>query len=138
MFGIFRERRQLRRRVEELEFELEIAAITLRATKETWETALRKELRTRSELTQQFSELQSENRVLREHIRSAEHDLDLRDRLLGNNFGQLLFFLERRWEPETLLRMLYEKLSLPGRRKAAIEYYRSHGFDVNDEQDTRS
>ncbi|EOR9476990.1 hypothetical protein FHC86_RS08290 [Escherichia coli] len=133
MFGVFRERRQLRQQVELLEMELDIAKIELKASKEVWERNLLAAFEEQRKLTRLLSEEQSKNRKLEDELRDARRDADLRDKMLGRNLGALIYFIEQRWEPKTLLELLYEKLSCVGKRSAAIEYFRSHGFEVKDE-----
>ncbi|ECY5169897.1 hypothetical protein AVA60_00615 [Salmonella enterica subsp. enterica serovar Enteritidis] len=133
MFGVFRERRQLRQQVELLEMELDIAKIELKASKEVWERNLLAAFEEQRKLTRLLSEEQSKNRKLEDELRDARRDADLRDKMLGWNLGALIYFIEQRWEPRTLLKLLYEKLSCVGKRSAAIEYFRSHGYEVKDE-----
>ncbi|EBW6076990.1 hypothetical protein A4K93_18360 [Salmonella enterica subsp. enterica serovar Schwarzengrund] len=133
MFGVFRERRQLRQQVELLEMELDIAKIELKASKEVWERNLLAAFEEQRKLTRLLSEEQSKNRKLEDELRDARRDADLRDKMLGWNLGALIYFIEQRWEPKTLLELLYEKLSCVGKRSAAIEYFRSHGYEVKDE-----
>lgn len=133
MFGVFRERRQLRRQVELLEMELDIAKIELNASKEVWERNLLAAFEEQRKLTRLLSEEQSKNRKLEDELRDARREADLRDNLIGWNLGALIYFLEQRWEPKSLLEMLYRKLSCVGKRSAAIEYFRSHGYEVKDE-----
>ncbi|EBQ5762006.1 hypothetical protein BTA67_07890 [Salmonella enterica] len=132
MFGVFRERRQLRQQVELLEMELDIAKIELKASKEVWERNLLAAFEEQRKLTRLLSEEQSRNRKLEDELRDARRAADLRDNLIGCNLGALIYFLEQRWEPRTLLKLLYEKLSCVGKRSAAIEYFRSHGYEVKD------
>ncbi|AWN08874.1 hypothetical protein MLDJOKPK_00021 [Salmonella phage SPAsTU] len=130
MFGVFRERNRLRHRVDVLELELSISKIELGASKEVWEKHIREGLETQRKLTRQLSELQSENRKLSEQLKEAQKEADIREEMLGWNLGALIYFLEQRWSPDALLKLLYEKLSYPGRRSAAVEYFRSHGYEV--------
>ncbi|HHS7556218.1 TPA: hypothetical protein ACTPQ1_004508 [Salmonella enterica] len=133
MFGVFRERNRLRHRVEVLELELTIAKVGLGATKETYQKHLRDAYEEQRKLTRRISELQSENRKLEEEMKEARRDADLREKLIGWNFGALVYFTEKRWGTEILLKTLYEKLSLQAKRCAAKEYFRSHGYEVKDE-----
>lgn len=130
MFGVFRERNRLRHRVDVLELELSISKIELGASKEVWGKHIREGLETQRKLTRQLSELQSENRKLSDQLKEAQKEADIREEMLGWNLGALIYFLEQRWSPDTLLKLLYEKLSYPGRRSAAVEYFRSHGYEV--------
>lgn len=130
MFGVFRERNRLRHRVDVLELELSISKIEFEASKEVWEKHIREGLETQRKLTRQLSELQSENRKLAGQLKEAQKEADIREEMLGWNLGALIYFLEQRWSPDTLLKLLYEKLSYPGRRSAAVEYFRSHGYEV--------
>ncbi|EPV1081401.1 hypothetical protein ACV1R9_002238 [Salmonella enterica subsp. enterica serovar Bareilly] len=129
MFGLFQEKKQLRRQLEILELELSLSKTELEISKEAWKRNLDESFEERRKLTRLLSEEQSKNRKLEDERRDA----DLRDKMLGWNLGALIYFIEQRWEPKTLLELLYEKLSCVGRRSAAIEYFRSHGFEVKDE-----
>lgn len=133
MFGVFREKKQLRRQLEILELELSLSKTELEISKEAWKRNLDESFEERRKLTRLLSEEQSKNRKLEDVLRDARRDADLRDKMLGWNLGALIYFIEQRWEPKTLLELLYEKLSCVGRRSAAIEYFRSHGFEVKDE-----
>lgn len=129
MFGLFQEKKQLRRQLEILELELSLSKTELEISKEAWKRNLDESFEERRKLTRLLSEEQSKNRKLEDELRDA----DLRDKMLGRNLGALIYFIEQRWEPKTLLELLYEKLSCVGKRSAAIEYFRSHGFEVKDE-----
>ncbi|EBY3091995.1 hypothetical protein DVG57_05070 [Salmonella enterica subsp. enterica serovar Typhimurium] len=133
MFGLFQEKKQLRRQLEILELELSLSKTELEISKEAWMRNLDESFEERRKLTRLLSEEQSKNRKLEDELRDARRDADLRDKMLGWNLGALIYFIEQRWEPKTLLELLYEKLSCVGRRSAAIEYFRSHGFEVKDE-----
>ncbi|EAA3130953.1 hypothetical protein DRU65_02740 [Salmonella enterica subsp. enterica] len=133
MFGVFRERSRLRHQVKVLELELEIARTELSASKEVWEENLRAALQRQREYCLQLSDLHRKHDAVVSELHEARRDADTREKMLGWNLGALIYFLEKRWEPDTLLKLLYEKLSLPGRRSAAIEYFRSHGYEVKDE-----
>ncbi|EBQ9842298.1 hypothetical protein DM039_13210 [Salmonella enterica subsp. enterica serovar Braenderup] len=133
MFGLFQEKKQLRRQLEILELELSLSKTELEISKEAWKRNLDESFEERRKLTRLLSEEQSKNRKLEEELRDARRDADLRDKMLGWNLGALIYFIEQRWEPKTLLELLYEKLSCVGKRSAAIEYFRSHGFEVKDE-----
>ncbi|EAB4791083.1 hypothetical protein OHI49_002335 [Salmonella enterica] len=133
MFGLFQEKKQLRRQLEILELELSLSKTELEISKEAWKRNLDESFEERRKLTRLLSEEQSKNRKLEDELRDARRDADLRDKMLGWNLGALIYFIERRWEPKTLLELLYEKLSCVGKRSAAIEYFRSHGFEVKDE-----
>ncbi|AEP83965.1 hypothetical protein ACX1DQ_001422 [Salmonella enterica subsp. enterica serovar Newport] len=133
MFGLFQEKKQLRRQLEILELELSLSKTELEISKEAWKRNLDESFEERRKLTRLLSEEQSKNRKLEDELRDARRDADLRDKMLGWNLGALIYFIEQRWEPKTLLELLYEKLSCVGRRSAAIEYFRSHGFEVKDE-----
>lgn len=133
MFGLFQEKKQLRRQLEILELELSLSKTELEISKEAWRRNLDESFEERRKLTRLLSEEQSKNRKLEDELRDARRDADLRDKMLGWNLGALIYFIEQRWEPKTLLELLYEKLSCVGKRSAAIEYFRSHGFEVKDE-----
>lgn len=133
MFGLFQEKKQLRRQLEILELELSLSKTELEISKEAWKRNLDESFEERRKLTRLLSEEQSKNRKLEEELRDARCDADLRDKMMGWNLGALIYFIEQRWEPKTLLELLYEKLSCVGKRSAAIEYFRSHGFEVKDE-----
>lgn len=133
MFGLFQEKKQLRRQIEILELELSLSKTELEISKEAWKRNLDESFEERRKLTRLLSEEQSKNRKLEDELRDARRDADLRDKMLGWNLGALIYFIERRWEPKTLLELLYEKLSCVGKRSAAIEYFRSHGYEVKDE-----
>lgn len=133
MFGLFQEKKQLRRQLEILELELSLSKTELEISKEAWKRNLDESFEERRKLTRLLSEEQSKNRKLEDELRDARRDADLRDKMLGWNLGALIYFIEQRWEPKTLLKLLYEKLSCVGKRSAAIEYFRSHGFEVKDE-----
>lgn len=133
MFDLFGEKRQLRRQVEMLELELSLAKTELEISKDAWKRNLDESFEERRKVLRLLSEEQSKNRKLEDELRDARRDADLRDKLLGWNLGALIYFLEQRWEPRTLLELLYEKLSCVGKRSAAIEYFRSHGYEVKDE-----
>ncbi|ELH2353416.1 hypothetical protein RPY65_004411 [Salmonella enterica] len=133
MFGLFQEKKQLRRQLEILELELSLSKTELEISKEAWKRNLDESFEERRKLTRLLSEEQSKNRKLEDELRDARRDADLRDKMLGRNLGTLIYFIEQRWEPKTLLELLYEKLSCVGKRSAAIEYFRSHGFEVKDE-----
>ncbi|EIT8858679.1 hypothetical protein PWL12_004691 [Salmonella enterica] len=133
MFGLFQEKKQLRRQLEILELELSLSKTELEISKEAWKRNLDESFEERRKLTRLLSEEQSKNRKLEDELRDARRDADLRDKMLGWNLGALIYFIERRWEPKTLLELLYEKLSCVGKRSAAIEYFRSHGYEVKDE-----
>lgn len=133
MFGLFQEKKQLRRQLEILELELSLSKTELEISKEAWKRNLDESFEERRKLTRLLSEEQSKNRKLEDELRDARRDADLRDKMLGRNLGVLIYFIEQRWEPKTLLELLYEKLSYVGKRSAAIEYFRSHGFEVKDE-----
>lgn len=133
MFGLFQEKKQLRRQLEILELELSLSKTELEISKEAWKRNLDESFEERRKLTRLLSEEQSKNRKLEDELRDARRDADLRDKMLGRNLGVLIYFIEQRWEPRTLLELLYEKLSCVGKRSAAIEYFRSHGFEVKDE-----
>lgn len=133
MFGLFQEKKQLRRQLETLELELSLSKTELEISKEAWKRNLDESFEERRKLTRLLSEEQSKNRKLEDELRDARRDADLRDKMLGWNLGALIYFIEQRWEPKTLLELLYEKLSCVGKRSAAIEYFRSHGFEVKDE-----
>ncbi|EAC0255729.1 hypothetical protein EHE49_03490 [Salmonella enterica subsp. enterica] len=133
MFGLFQEKKQLRRQLEILELELSLSKTELEISKEAWKRNLDESFEERRKLTRLLSEEQSKNRKLEDELRDARRDADLRDKMLGWNLGALIYFIEQRWEPRTLLKLLYEKLSCVGKRSAAIEYFRSHGYEVKDE-----
>ncbi|EEA5212281.1 hypothetical protein DAN09_23120 [Salmonella enterica subsp. enterica serovar Enteritidis] len=133
MFGLFQEKKQLRRQLEILELELSLSKTELEISKEAWKRNLDESFEERRKLTRLLSEEQSKNRKLEDELRDARRDADLRDKMLGWNLGALIYFIEQRWEPKTLLELLYEKLSCVGKRSAAIEYFCSHGFEVKDE-----
>ncbi|EAB7368810.1 hypothetical protein HAY58_003043 [Salmonella enterica] len=133
MFGLFQEKKQLRRQLEILELELSLSKTELEISKEAWKRNLDESFEERRKLTRLLSEEQSKNRKLEDELRNARRDADLRDKMLGWNLGALIYFIEQRWEPKTLLELLYEKLSCVGKRSAAIEYFRSHGYEVKDE-----
>ncbi|EGJ8508784.1 hypothetical protein ACI5QA_003527 [Salmonella enterica subsp. enterica serovar Brandenburg] len=133
MFGLFQEKKQLRRQLEILELELSLSKTELEISKEAWKRNLDESFEERRKLTRLLSEEQSKNRKLEDELRDARREADLRDKMLGWNLGALIYFIEQRWEPKTLLELLYEKLSCVGKRSAAIEYFRSHGFEVKDE-----
>ncbi|EEG8190936.1 hypothetical protein G7N79_000516 [Salmonella enterica] len=133
MFGLFQEKKQLRRQLEILELELSLSKTELEISKEAWKRNLDESFEERRKLTRLLSEEQSKNRKLEDELRDARRDADLRDKMLGWNLGALIYFIEQRREPKTLLELLYEKLSCVGKRSAAIEYFRSHGFEVKDE-----
>lgn len=133
MFGLFQEKKQLRRQLEILELELSLSKTELEISKEAWKRNLDESFEERRKLTRLLSEEQSKNRKLEDELRDARRDADLRDKMLGWNLGALIYFIEQRWEPKTLLELLYEKPSCVGKRSAAIEYFRSHGFEVKDE-----
>ncbi|EBS4999732.1 hypothetical protein DQ062_11965 [Salmonella enterica subsp. enterica serovar Havana] len=133
MFGLFQEKKQLRRQLEILELELSLSKTELEISKEAWKRNLDESFEERRKLTRLLSEEQSKNRKLEDELRDARRDADLRDKMLGWNLGALIYFIEQRWEPKTLLELLYEKLSCVGKRSAAIEHFRSHGFEVKDE-----
>ncbi|EBR8168492.1 TPA: hypothetical protein ACP0LB_000133 [Escherichia coli] len=133
MFGLFQEKKQLRRQLEILELELSLSKTELEISKEAWKRNLDESFEERRKLTRLLSEEQSKNRKLEDELRDARRDADLRDKMLGWNLGALIYFIEQRWEPKTLLELLYEKLSCVGKRSAAIEYFRSHGYEVKDE-----
>ena len=133
MFGLFQEKKQLRRQLEILELELSLSKTELEISKEAWKRNLDESFEERRKLTRLLSEEQSKNRKLEDELRDARRDADLRDKMLGWNLGALIYFIEQRWEPKTLLELLYEKLSCVGKRSAAIEYFRSHGFEVKDD-----
>lgn len=133
MFGLFQEKKQLRRQIEILELELSLSKTELEISKEAWKRNLDESFEERRKLTRLLSEEQSKNRKLEDELRDARREADLRDKMLGWNLGALIYFIEQRWEPKTLLELLYEKLSCVGKRSAAIEYFRSHGYEVKDE-----
>lgn len=133
MFGLFQEKKQLRRQLEILELELSLSKTELEISKEAWKRNLDESFEERRKLTRLLSEEQSKNRKLEDELRDARRDADLRDKMLGWNLGALIYFIEQRREPKTLLELLYEKLSCVGKRSAAVEYFRSHGFEVKDE-----
>lgn len=133
MFGLFQEKKQLRRQIEILELELSLSKTELEISKEAWKRNLDESFEERRKLTRLLSEEQSKNRKLEDKLRDARREADLRDKMLGWNLGALIYFIEQRWEPKTLLELLYEKLSCVGKRSAAIEYFRSHGYEVKDE-----
>ncbi len=133
MFGLFQEKKQLRRQLEILELELSLSKTELEISKEAWKRNLDESFEERRKLTRLLSEEQSKNRKLEDELRDSRRDADLRDKMLGWNLGALIYFIEQRREPKTLLELLYEKLSCVGKRSAAIEYFRSHGFEVKDE-----
>ncbi|EEJ3663028.1 hypothetical protein AA316_002650 [Salmonella enterica subsp. enterica] len=133
MFGLFQEKKQLRRQLEILELELSLSKTELEISKEAWKRNLDESFEERRKLTRLLSVEQSKNRKLEDELRDARREADLRDKMLGWNLGALIYFIEQRWEPKTLLELLYEKLSCVGKRSAAIEYFRSHGFEVKDE-----
>ncbi|MCT7475987.1 hypothetical protein N5V81_13470 [Escherichia coli] len=101
--------------------------------KEVWEENLRAALQRQREYCLQLSDLHHGLMPSSLNYTRRVAMLTLAEKMLGWNLGALIYFLEKRWEPDTLLKLLYEKLSLPGRRSAAIEYFRSHGYEVKDE-----
>ncbi|HCJ8476849.1 TPA: hypothetical protein NV700_004899, partial [Escherichia coli] len=114
MFGLFQEKKQLRRQLEILELELSLSKTELEISKEAWKRNLDESFEERRKLTRLLSEEQSKNRKLEDELRDARRDADLRDKMLGWNLGALIYFIEQRREPKTLLELLYEKLSCVG------------------------
>ncbi|ECM9141119.1 hypothetical protein YJ58_01100 [Salmonella enterica subsp. enterica serovar Enteritidis] len=74
MFGLFQEKKQLRRQLEILELELSLSKTELEISKEAWKRNLDESFEERRKLTRLLSEEQSKNRKLEDELRDARRD----------------------------------------------------------------